>query len=81
LANSGSEQALKTKVGFVEPMLSLPVAKLPEGPAWSYELKFAGYRALGLKTNGRLQLLSRISSRARFLNTVAARSSSIHSVG
>ena len=30
-------------------MLSLPVAKLPEGPAWSYELKFDGYRALGVE--------------------------------
>jgi DNA ligase D-like protein (predicted ligase) len=62
LANSGSERSersVKTKVGFVEPMLSLPVAKLPEGPAWSYELKFDGYRALGLKANDRIQLLSR----------------------
>jgi DNA ligase D-like protein (predicted ligase) len=50
---------VKTKVGFVEPMLSLPVVKLPEGPAWSYELKFDGYRALGIKADGRIQLLSR----------------------
>jgi ATP-dependent DNA ligase len=40
-------------------MLSRAVAKLPEGPAWSYELKFDGYRALGLKSEGRIQLLSR----------------------
>jgi len=62
LANSGSERSeksVKTKVGFVEPMLSLPVTKLPEGPAWSYELKFDGYRALGLKADDRIQLLSR----------------------
>jgi DNA ligase D-like protein (predicted ligase) len=62
LANSGSErceESVKTKVGFVEPMLSLPVAKLPDGPVWSYELKFDGYRALGLKTEARIQLLSR----------------------
>jgi bifunctional non-homologous end joining protein LigD len=44
---------------FVEPMLSLAVAKLPEGPEWAYEVKFDGYRALGLKTDGRVQLLSR----------------------
>jgi ATP-dependent DNA ligase len=50
---------VKIKTGFVEPMLSLPVAKLPEGPAWSYELKFDGYRALGLKADDRIQLLSR----------------------
>jgi ATP-dependent DNA ligase len=40
-------------------MLSLAVPKLPEGPAWSYELKFDGYRALCMKTDGRVQLLSR----------------------
>jgi ATP-dependent DNA ligase len=28
-------------------MLALAVTKLPEGPAWSYDLKFDGYRALG----------------------------------
>ena len=40
-------------------MLSLAVAKLPEGPEWAYELKFDGYRALGLKADGRAQVLSR----------------------
>jgi bifunctional non-homologous end joining protein LigD len=49
----------KAKVGFVEPILALAVTKLPEGPAGSYELKFDGYRALGLKANGRVRLLSR----------------------
>jgi ATP-dependent DNA ligase len=34
----------KAKVGFVEPILALAVTKLPEGPAWSYELKFDGCR-------------------------------------
>jgi ATP-dependent DNA ligase len=40
-------------------MLSLAVEKLPDGPNWTYEFKFDGYRALGLKANGRVQLLSR----------------------
>jgi ATP-dependent DNA ligase len=35
----------KGKVAFIEPMLALAVTKLPEGPAWAYELKFDGYRA------------------------------------
>ena len=30
-------------------MLSFAVAKLPEGPEWSYEVKFDGYRALFTK--------------------------------
>ena len=34
----------KAKVRFVERILALAVTKLPEGPAWSYELKFDGCR-------------------------------------
>jgi ATP-dependent DNA ligase len=49
----------KSRLAFTEPMLALAVTKLPEGPAWSYELKFDGYRALALKTDGRIKLLSR----------------------
>jgi bifunctional non-homologous end joining protein LigD len=40
-------------------MLAVAVTKLPEGPAWTYELKFDGYRALGVKANGKVRLLSR----------------------
>jgi DNA ligase D-like protein (predicted ligase) len=40
-------------------MLLLPTDKLPEGSDWAYELKLDGYRAVGIKTNGRVQLRSR----------------------
>jgi DNA ligase D-like protein (predicted ligase) len=40
-------------------MRCIPVQTLPEGPAWSYELKFDGYRAIGVKSKGGAQLFSR----------------------
>lgn len=49
----------KTKAGFIEPMLLLPVSSLPEGEAWGYELKLDGYRAIGYKTKGQRHLRSR----------------------
>jgi ATP-dependent DNA ligase len=49
----------KGKVGFVKPMLAVAVNRLPEGQAWSYELKLDGYRAIGLKADGQVRLLSR----------------------
>ena len=51
--------APKVKVRFIEPMLLLRTEKLPEGPAWLTELKMDGYRALAIKTGGKVQLRSR----------------------
>jgi DNA ligase D-like protein (predicted ligase) len=48
-----------TKAAFVEPMLLLPTSGLPEGSTWAYELKLDGYRAIAIKTDGRVQLRSR----------------------
>src|SRR4051812_24063102 len=47
------------RAGFIEPMLLLRTAALPEGVAWSYELKLDGYRALGIKTGGKVDVRSR----------------------
>lgn len=44
---------------FIEPMAARLVTELPEGDAWSYEVKFDGYRALLRKDGERVQLISR----------------------
>ncbi len=47
------------KVLFVEAMECLPVANLPEGSEWSYEIKLDGYRLEAVKNCGETLLYSR----------------------
>jgi bifunctional non-homologous end joining protein LigD len=49
----------KANAAFIPPMLLLPTTALPEGPAWSYELKLDGFRALAVKSDGSIRLRSR----------------------
>src|SRR5207248_9255212 len=49
----------KTKARFIEPMLLQPTASLPDGTNWMHQLKLDGYRALGIKTDGKVHLRSR----------------------
>ena len=44
---------------FIDPMECLAVPKLRDGPQWVYELKLDGYRALGIKSDRGVSLLSR----------------------
>src|SRR3712207_4551202 len=67
----------KTRASFVEPMLLLRIESLPEGPNWLYELKLDGYRALAIKTCGKVQLRSRNNNdfNGRYPHVVKALSS------
>jgi hypothetical protein len=40
-------------------MLATSAAELPIGPEWTYEVKWDGYRALAIKDDARVQLVSR----------------------
>jgi len=47
------------KARFVEPMLLLPTARLPERSQLAFELKLDGFRAQAIKSGGTVQLRSR----------------------
>jgi len=43
---------------FIAPMKATPVEKLPEEEEWIYEIKWDGYRAIAIKHDGAVRLLS-----------------------
>ncbi|HWF10235.1 MAG TPA: hypothetical protein VG297_17330 [Bryobacteraceae bacterium] len=45
---------LKSHASFIDPMLLLPAAELPEGDKWLIEPKLDGFRAIAFKTGGKV---------------------------
>jgi len=66
VAGVNLDELSRSPMKFVEPMQCELVTKLPEGEDWQYELKLDGYRALAIKEQGAVTLLSR---RNNSLNT------------
>jgi ATP-dependent DNA ligase len=53
-----AKKKIKT-VTFIESMECLPVAKLPDGPEWTYEIKLDGFRLETVKNSCEPTLYSR----------------------
>jgi ATP-dependent DNA ligase len=66
LAGVGFDYSAETTARFIPPMLLLRRECLPEGPAWLYELKLDGFRAVAIErrhSRSAVAQMARISKR------------------
>ena len=49
----------KQEATFIEPMECAPVSQLADGPQWVYEIKLDGYRAIAVKSEGKVTPFSK----------------------
>jgi bifunctional non-homologous end joining protein LigD len=49
----------RTEPAFIKPMQCKPVAELPAGEKWNFEIKLDGYRCIAAKRGGEVTLFSR----------------------
>lgn len=59
MASKKKSSTAASQARFLESMECLPVAKLPQGLQWSYEIKLDGYRLEAVKKAGKTTLYSR----------------------
>ena len=50
---------MRVETGFIEPMQCKPVAAMPAGEKWVFELKLDGYRCIAVKDGKEVTLFSR----------------------
>lgn len=62
----------KAKAAFIEPMKALLTSNVPEGSEWLLELKFDGVRALAIKNDKSIQLISRAEKPLEGLSAIEA---------
>jgi ATP-dependent DNA ligase len=66
------------KARFFELMLLLRTERLLDGPGWVYAIKFDGYRALAIKSTGKVQSSTRLVWHYPSLNSVLVGRPVIH---